>query len=54
MLDQTSLGNRFLMQEFNFTPRVSWQLDPFGHSATQVPPHARSPEPAMACDYASR
>jgi alpha-mannosidase len=64
MLDQTSLGNRFLMQEFNFTPRcfpafesphtpdrrlflgrsvqgrghrrVSWQLDPFGHSATQA------------------
>lgn len=36
MLDQTSLGNRFLHQEFNFTPRVSWQLDPFGHSATQA------------------
>ena len=82
MMDQTSLGNRFLMQvsssssdpvqflslqgcassgdspaaagswlslgwgskllkagtvqEFNFTPRVSWQLDPFGHSATQA------------------
>ena len=36
MLDQTSLGNRFLHREFNFTPRVSWQLDPFGHSATQA------------------
>jgi hypothetical protein len=36
MLDQTTLGNRFIHREFNFTPRVSWQLDPFGHSATQA------------------
>ncbi len=36
MIDQTTLGHRFLKEEFGFTPRVGWQLDPFGHSATQA------------------
>eukprot|EP00636_Phaeomonas_parva_P016919 CAMPEP_0118851794 /NCGR_PEP_ID=MMETSP1163-20130328/1098_1 /TAXON_ID=124430 /ORGANISM="Phaeomonas parva, Strain CCMP2877" /LENGTH=1103 /DNA_ID=CAMNT_0006784183 /DNA_START=134 /DNA_END=3445 /DNA_ORIENTATION=+ len=36
MLDQTTLGHRFLKKEFGFAPRVGWQLDPFGHSATQA------------------
>lgn len=36
MIDQTTLGHDFLKREFNFTPRVGWQLDPFGHSSTQA------------------
>lgn len=35
MIDQTTLGHDFLKREFDFIPRVTWQLDPFGHSATQ-------------------
>jgi alpha-mannosidase len=36
MVDQTTLGHRFLMDEFGYVPKVGWQLDPFGHSATQA------------------
>ena len=36
MIDQTTHGHRFLLEEFNYTPRVGWQIDPFGHSATQA------------------
>ena len=36
MVDQTSLGHRFLREYLGFTPRVGWQLDPFGHSSTQA------------------
>ncbi|CAI5530291.1 unnamed protein product [Closterium sp. Naga37s-1] len=36
MVHQMSLGLRFLRSEFNVTPRVAWQIDPFGHSATQA------------------
>ena len=36
MVDQTTLGHRFLKEEFGYSPRVGWQLDPFGHSATQA------------------
>lgn len=35
MVDQTALGHQFLRDEFNVTPRIGWQIDPFGHSATQ-------------------
>ncbi|KDP22539.1 hypothetical protein JCGZ_26370 [Jatropha curcas] len=35
MIDQTTLGHRFIKQEFNVTPRIGWQIDPFGHSAVQ-------------------
>ncbi|KAK2989353.1 hypothetical protein RJ640_013872, partial [Escallonia rubra] len=36
MIDQTTLGHRFIKAEFNITPRIGWQIDPFGHSAVQV------------------
>ncbi|KAJ8752575.1 hypothetical protein K2173_005464 [Erythroxylum novogranatense] len=36
MIDQTTLGHRFIKQEFNVTPRIGWQVDPFGHSAVQA------------------
>ncbi|KAL6143040.1 hypothetical protein ACLB2K_053739 [Fragaria x ananassa] len=36
MVDQTTLGHRFLKREFNVTPRIGWQIDPFGHSAVQA------------------
>ena len=26
MLDQTTLGHRWLLQEFNFTPTTTWQI----------------------------
>ncbi|XP_020253572.1 probable alpha-mannosidase At5g13980 isoform X2 [Asparagus officinalis] len=35
MIDQTTLGHRFIRQEFGQTPRIGWQIDPFGHAAVQ-------------------
>ncbi|XP_047341830.1 probable alpha-mannosidase At5g13980 isoform X2 [Impatiens glandulifera] len=36
MIDQTTLGHRFIKQEFDLAPRIGWQIDPFGHSAVQA------------------
>ena len=36
MIDQTTLGHSFLKRELGVVPTVGWQLDPFGHSATQA------------------
>ena len=36
MIDQTTLGHRYLLQQFNVTPTIGWQVDPFGHSLTQA------------------
>ena len=38
MVDQTTLGHGFIADQFGPTavPTTTWQLDPFGHSATQV------------------
>lgn len=32
MIDQTTLGHKFIKQQFNVTPRIGWQIDRFGHS----------------------
>ncbi|KAJ6837233.1 putative alpha-mannosidase isoform X1 [Iris pallida] len=36
MIDQTTLGHRFIKQEFGQIPRIGWQIDPFGHAAVQA------------------
>lgn len=38
MIDQTTLGHRLLKEQFGEygVPKTAWQLDPFGHSATQA------------------
>lgn len=36
MIDQTTLGHRYLLKEFGAIPKVGWQIDPFGHSSTQA------------------
>lgn len=36
MIDQTTLGHQFIKEEFGITPRIGWQIDPFGHSAVQA------------------
>lgn len=38
MIDQTTLGHRLLKEQFGErgVPTTAWQLDPFGHSATQA------------------
>lgn len=36
MIDQTTLGHKFIKEEFNITPITGWQIDPFGHSAVQA------------------
>lgn len=36
MIDQTTIGHRFLQREFNYDVTVGWQIDPFGHSSTHA------------------
>jgi len=38
MVDQTTLGHKFIVEEFgeSAVPTIGWQIDPFGHSATQA------------------
>ncbi len=34
--DRLTIPAAFLQREFNYTVSVGWQIDPFGHSATQA------------------
>ena len=36
MIDQTTLGHRFLLESLGVIPKIGWQVDPFGHSATNA------------------
>ncbi|GJT84418.1 probable alpha-mannosidase [Tanacetum coccineum] len=33
---QTTFGHKFIKQHSNVTPRIVWQIDPFGHWAVQA------------------
>ena len=34
LINNMALGHKFLKEEFDFTPRVGWHIDSFGHSST--------------------
>jgi len=36
MLDNMMKGQQFVKKEFGVAPRVGWQIDPFGHSNTNI------------------
>ena len=36
IVDQMTLGHRFLKEELGFEPHTGWQLDPYGHSAASA------------------
>ncbi|CAD8127927.1 unnamed protein product [Paramecium sonneborni] len=36
IIDQMTLGHKFLLKHFNYIPSIGWQVDPFGHSNTQA------------------
>ena len=36
MIDQTTRGHTYLKEKLGVTPKVGWQIDPFGHSAAQA------------------
>lgn len=33
MINQMSYGHDYLLKNFGITPKVAWQIDPFGHSS---------------------
>lgn len=36
IIEQMTIGHTFLKNEFNFIPKYGWNIDNFGHSATQA------------------
>ncbi|CAD8185155.1 unnamed protein product [Paramecium octaurelia] len=36
IIDQMTLGHKFLLENFNYIPTIGWQIDTFGHSNTQA------------------
>ncbi|CAD8067627.1 unnamed protein product [Paramecium sonneborni] len=36
IIDQMTLGHKFLLETFNYVPSIGWQIDPFGHQNSQA------------------
>ncbi|CAK65951.1 unnamed protein product (macronuclear) [Paramecium tetraurelia] len=36
IIDQMTLGHKFLKDTFNYVPNIGWQIDPFGHQNSQA------------------
>jgi alpha-mannosidase len=36
MIEQVAIGHAWLLDVFNKTPRIAWQIDPFGHSISHA------------------
>lgn len=36
IIDQMTLGHKFLIDNFQIRPTIGWQIDPFGHTAAQA------------------
>lgn len=36
IIDQMTVGHKYLLDNFNVIPHIGWQVDPFGHSSTQA------------------
>ena len=36
MIDNMKIGHDFILKEFGVKPNIGWQIDPFGHSATNA------------------
>jgi hypothetical protein len=36
IIDQMTVGHRFLSRELGVVPRFAWQIDPFGHSTVNA------------------
>ena len=36
MIDNMMIGHDFILKEFGVKPNIGWQIDPFGHSATNA------------------
>jgi lysosomal alpha-mannosidase len=57
IIDQMTLGHRFLAETFGITPKVAWHIDPFGHSSAQAALFANTGFEAFMfarIDYADR
>jgi len=36
IIDQMTIGHKWLLDTFNVIPNIGWHIDPFGHQASQA------------------